>query len=57
MAAMKAAAQPAVTVCTAAPGAAVPDSSLAIWARDPAAAATNATGTRTSISRLTGLRA
>ena len=57
MAAMKAAAQPAVTVCTAAPGAEVPDSSLATWARDPAAAATNATGTRTSISRLTGLRA
>ena len=35
----------------------VPDRSLAIWAREPAAAATNATGTRTSISKLTGLRA
>jgi hypothetical protein len=56
MAAMKAAAHPAVTVCTAAPGAVVPDSSLEISARDPAAPATNPAGTRTRMSRLTGLR-
>jgi hypothetical protein len=54
---MNAAAHPAVTVCIAEPGATVPDSSLASWASDPAAAATNATGTRTRTSRLTGLRA
>jgi len=57
MAAMNAAAHPAVTVCIAAPGAIVPDSSLASWASDPAAPATNATGTKTNTSRLTGLRA
>ena len=42
---------------TTAPGAIVPDSSLASWAREPDAPATNAAGTRTSMSRLTGLRA
>jgi hypothetical protein len=57
MAAMKAAAQPAVTTCTVAPGAAVPLMSLASWAMEPAAPATNAAGTSTSMMRLTGLRA
>jgi hypothetical protein len=54
MPARNAAAQAAVTVCTADP---VPPSSVAKSARLPATTTTNTTGTRTSSSTLTGLRA
>ena len=52
---MNPAAHPAVASCTAGPPG--PPNSFAVSAIAPPATATNAAGTRTRISRLTGLRA